>query len=605
MPQFQPLSSILHLQWRMNLPTCSREALLCLSWQELWEWQKNGVIGFARVDDVYLPVAILGLHNGQNLYPESSTFSSVLCEGFELQPNVQGSFNVLIDQESARFVQNGAQALFYESGEPSGDLTRILELLKQHLSDQSLFKQLSHELDALGLFEPWLYSFKTPIGDLFIDGLFQISQKQLGELTAQQQHQLGSSQAKQLVDIHLASIVNADSLVQRLMTFPIQAQLNPSKLTSYAVPESQKVLIVSHLWDVACELPQLFVEAGFEVDVLCPEKNCARKGGYHDQWFDAGSTQDVLLVRLYQLVQSERYVRVVLCDDPLLWRISSQPITPLLSLLPVQGQSRRIMEKIAFAAFCAEHQIPSPKFAVVRQSSDWPAAADVIGFPLMIKPNFSNGGQGIIICNSEAEYQKARPSLAHHAGYLVQEYLIGKLVSVEALFRKGRLLEYATSYAYSEALGPSTRRIYQDKDNRLTELLSNFGKVSGLDGFANMSLIQAPNGQYGLFEADPRPNRWVAFGKWFAADFAKAIQNWLNPVNPGEIGWKPMSAESIRIIESMPLYATELINQGRLLDALLHLTDYDHTWRYLKDDPIQLEQRLRILHRALKRAIES
>lgn len=605
MPRLQPLSSVLHSQWRMSLPAYSCEALLRLSWQELWEWSGIGLIGFARVDNVFLPVAVLGLHNGQNLYPESSALSSVLCEGFELQPNSQGTFNVLIDQETARFDENGEQALFDASGEPSEDLKRVLGALKQNVSDQSLFKRLSDELDGLGLLEPWSYSFETPIGNLCIDGIFQISQQRLSELTAQQLSQLDISQAKQLVDRHLASIVNADAFVQRFMTYPIQTQLNPNKLTAYAEPTSQKVLLVSHLWDIACDLPKLFVEAGFEADVLCPESNCARKGGYHDQWIDSGPTQDILLARLYQLVQSERYVRVVLCDDPLLWRITSQPIKPLLSLLPVQGKSKRIMEKIGFAEFCVEHQIPSPKFAVVRQASHWPAAANVVGFPLVIKPNFSNGGEGTIICHSEAEYRNAEQVFSHQGEYLVQEYLHGELVAVEALFRKGELLEYATSCAYSEALGPSTRRIYQDKDDRLTELIRAFGKASALDGFANMSLIQTQNGQYWLFEADPRPNRWFAFGKWFAADFAEAIQKWLTPVNQDEIDWKPMPAESIRIIESMPLYATELINQGRLLDALLHLTNYDHTWRYLKDDPVQLEQRLRVLHRALKRAVES
>jgi len=57
---------------------------------------------------------------------------------------------------------------------------------------------------------------------------------------------------------------------------------NPRKITPLATGEAPKVLLVTRQWDIACDLPQVFVAAGIEADVLCPAGNCALKGGFYD-----------------------------------------------------------------------------------------------------------------------------------------------------------------------------------------------------------------------------------------------------------------------------------------------------------------------------------
>lgn len=376
--------------------------------------------------------------------------------------------------------------------------------------------------------------------------------------------------------------------------------LNPRKVTPKAPSQAPKVLLVSHRWDIACDLPQVFVAAGVEVDVLCPAGNCAMKGGFHDGWWEAGPSQETLFQRLSQLMQSNRYCKIIVCDDPLLWQIAYRPIEALKPLLPIKDAAIGILHKAGLSQFCQQHDLPTPSFFVLNHERDIAQAAIQIGYPLLIKPNLSNGGDGIVVCNGYQAYQAYWEQHAFNAqGYLIQQYVEGTNISVEALFHQGQLLQYASSKAYSAGLGPSTRRIYQEKTAVLTHLLQRFGEASGLDGFVNMSFMLTEANRYWLFEADPRPNRWIPFAKWFEADFSKVIHQWLFDAPKASDFSTPAAPIDIPVIENMPIYTQELINQGRLVDALLHLTDFDHTWRYLLADPAQLESRLRVLHKAL------
>jgi len=380
----------------------------------------------------------------------------------------------------------------------------------------------------------------------------------------------------------------------------ISLVLNARKVTPLASNEACKVLLVSHLWDIACDLPQVFVSAGVEVDVLCPGGNCAIRGGFHDGWWDAGPSQETLFQRLYQLMQSQRYCKIILCDDPLLWQIAYRPIEALKPLLPVKDAAMGIMNKSGLSRFCQQHELPTPTFFVLNHEQDTAQAAQQVGYPLLIKPNLSNGGHGIAVCQGPEAYHAYWQQHPFNAqGYVVQQYFEGDELSVEALFHEGQLLEYATSKVFSAGLGPSTRRLYQEKKPVLTALLQRFGSASSLDGFVNMGFMLTQDQHYRLFEADPRPNRWVPFARWFGADFSKVIPQWLFEPPKGSDFPMPATPIDIPAIENMPIYTQELINQGRLMDALLHLTDFDHTWRYLLADPVQLECRLRALHKAL------
>lgn len=366
----------------------------------------------------------------------------------------------------------------------------------------------------------------------------------------------------------------------------------------------KKVLLVTFQWDILCEIPKLFSKAGYEVHVLCPKGNCALANSYYNVWIDSGNTLQTLFQRLYQLSLSGNYTRIIFGDDPLMWQIYRQPLNELTHLLPIKNlEVLYMLGKTGFSEFLDRYNISTPSYYIVEQKSDILKAQEKIGFPLLIKPSYSNGGHGIIVCKDKMSYELAWSDKNFDTPWLVQKFVDGELLGVEALFRNGELIDYATSTKQGDEFTPSTKRFYLAKNPFLTNILKNFGKASKLDGFANMSYIKCSEDNYQLFEADPRPTAWVATGQWFGADFIKAIRIWLEDLPIPEINHEPFEENAIVVSETIPRHTSYLINQGRLVDALLHLTDFDHTWRYLLDDHVSLENRLRKLHEGIKKAI--
>lgn len=386
------------------------------------------------------------------------------------------------------------------------------------------------------------------------------------------------------------------------MTLHIQYQANPHKTISQSPQPKRKVLLVSYYWDILCEMPSLLSEAGFEVHLLCKAANCAIHNRYYDYWIDAGDDLTVFYHTLYQLDQSNSYVKIIIGEDPLLWQIHTNPIAELNHLLPIKNkQAQHILSKVNFSHFCRQHHIPTPNYASVQHPNDIPMALAQVGLPLLIKPSYSNGGQGIMVCHTPADYETAWKTIQLNQPYLVQAYVAGQLLSVEAIYSNGQLIDYASSYILNDDLGASTARNYQAKQPKLTQLLQQLGNASQLDGFVNITLIHEHTTHYQLIEADPRPNRWVGVGQSFQADFIKALQIWIEnqPIPP--IQHQPLN-QACTQVETMPAHTVKLINQGKLIEALIHLSDFDKTWRYLIHDPVQLEHRLRKLHEGLLRA---
>lgn len=164
----------------------------------------------------------------------------------------------------------------------------------------------------------------------------------------------------------------------------------PSEPPSAPTP---RVLLVTHDWSTLTEMPYLLKKAGCQVDVLCPSTNWAVKNGFYDLWVDAGDSLESLLDKLVSLVQDPGYRYIMIGDDPILWAIYRRRITALWQLLPVRNEAALpILHKIGFAEHCQQHDIPSPAFLRVDCLDDAQTALHTLGLPLILKENYSNGG---------------------------------------------------------------------------------------------------------------------------------------------------------------------------------------------------------------------
>ena len=368
-------------------------------------------------------------------------------------------------------------------------------------------------------------------------------------------------------------------------------------MNSPTANNAPKILLVSFRWNTLTEAPYLFKQSGCHVDVLCPNDNWAIQNSFYDHWIDSGDSLQSLILRLTNLVKQNIYQEIVIGDDPILWKIYREKITILWHLLPICNPlALPILSKVGFSQHCNTHAIPTPIFSILTNKVDGAQALLKCGLPLVTKENYSAGGEGVKKFTDVPSFEAYLESYPFTEPLLVQSFIEGSLVSVEALFKNGELLEYACSVVLDGDRGPSTKRRYLPKDHQVNLIISKFGKSTLLHGFANIALMQeSTTGNYLLFEADPRPNKWVPYGKWFGSDFSRAIKVFLGIEFCKE---DPLvQTQDIFEIEHFNSHLAKLLNNQRYVDALLHLLDYDKNIRYTIYDPRLLKARMDFMYR--------
>jgi hypothetical protein len=369
----------------------------------------------------------------------------------------------------------------------------------------------------------------------------------------------------------------------------------PDRQTSSA----PRILLVTYGWSTLAEMPYLLKQAGCQVEVLCPGTNWAIKNAFYDRWIDAGDSIASLIDVLVVLAQDPGYRYIMIGDDPILWAIYRGRTSALWPLLPIRNEAALpILHKTGFAEHCQRHGIPSPGFLRIEGQTDALHAIEILGLPLVLKDNYSNGGQGVRVFRDASSCLAFVATHALSEPLLAQRFIEGRHVAVEALFKSGHLLQYVCSEILEDNHGPSSKRRYFPNDERIGTIISAMGQSACLHGFVNMSLIQEASSQaYYLFEADPRPNKWVPYARWFGRDFAPAFRVFLAD-DPAGSACLPATDKQVDgwEVEHCTSHFSKLLNAGRYLDAILHLLDFDRNLRYTIYDPVLLKAKMDSIH---------
>jgi len=134
------------------------------------------------------------------------------------------------------------------------------------------------------------------------------------------------------------------------------------------------------------------------------------------------------------------------------------------------------------------------------------------------------------ISNSFEDFQIHLTKIKENNNTLIQEYLKGEDIQVEALFFEGYLVTYLTSTTLSTVsniFSPTTRRNYF-YDEKIKPILSKMGEMIGLNGFVNITYIKF-GGKYYLIEVDPRINSWMAHSRFVTSDnFINGVKKIIN-----------------------------------------------------------------------------
>lgn len=347
---------------------------------------------------------------------------------------------------------------------------------------------------------------------------------------------------------------------------------------------SHHVLLVS-LYDseITSEIPHLFHRAGFGVDVYCSKHSWLLKSRYKDRWYDSTSKDArTFVLDLAELTRDHRYSWVVFLDDAAL-RAGQDYLAEedARRLLPLTDMRYKALagSKIALSFFSAQKHIRTPLFSIHDGVSDIVTSAKGVPFPLLLKVDRSGGGRGITFCPDIPSLRSAYSALQpeRKKGLLIQEYIQGENISVEALYRGGTLIAHARARVLKNVNGEfdgSCVRAYEHRAG-LQEELERIGTSFGFDGFCSFTFMYRPEEDaHYLVEADLRPHSWFSLSRFAGVDFADAIRSRMSGVL-----YAPVPATKV-----LRYFSRDIIRNVRrheMRELLYWLCNIDGRWAYI------------------------
>ena len=197
MPNYQAISLDCHAKQRWQRPAsyafAAQEAVIPLAAAELPKAAISLPIGFIEQDEGFVPVAVLGLQSGQNLYVAPNGFwaghyipAVVRSYPFRLV-QAENERQVLCIDEDSGLISDGlvGERFFTEKGLPTKAILDILSFLKQIAQSWPATVAACAVLKKHKLIRPWQIILKTDAGDQQITGIFQIDESVLNLLSGE------------------------------------------------------------------------------------------------------------------------------------------------------------------------------------------------------------------------------------------------------------------------------------------------------------------------------------------------------------------------------------------------------------------------------------
>jgi len=294
------------------------------------------------------------------------------------------------------------------------------------------------------------------------------------------------------------------------------------------------VLLVSKFnWDAPAEIPYIFAKAGYTVDVFSPAESWLSSNSIIKNHHIASSDDLEFLNELVVLINQANYDWILLTEDPLIElvkrEIKDEYILELL--LPVKNEDARdiLSSKIGFSSYFHSIGVETPAYVGFQTGVNDLNDLKTLRFPVLNKHDLSWGGTDMAISHDLQELQNVLQKLPPNAKLLIEEFIEGDEIVVDAFFYHGRLLNYFCAKILSKTkdqFSYTTRRAYYAYPE-LSPMLTLIGEKIVAHGFANISIIRDKRTSiHYLIEIDLRPNSWMAYTHILSRhDFTYCIQN--------------------------------------------------------------------------------
>lgn len=182
-----------------------------------------------------------------------------------------------------------------------------------------------------------------------------------------------------------------------------------------------------------------------------------------------------------------------------------------------KAENRDLFEKLLAAL-----DIPQPEGCAVTKIEDGVAAAERIGYPVLVRPSFVLGGRAMQIVAGEDQlrhYLKTAVEIDEDKPVLVDKYIIGKEVEVDAIcdgrdvFVPGIMeLVERTGIHSGDSISVYPAFSISDKvKGIILQYAKKLGLGIGIIGLYNIQFIVDKNEKVYIIEVNPRSSRTVPF----------------------------------------------------------------------------------------------
>ena len=288
-------------------------------------------------------------------------------------------------------------------------------------------------------------------------------------------------------------------------------------------------------WDACAETPFLLNKAGCTVDVFCSSRSWLISNNYYNHWHESPEDLDAFRNELIDLVKKNHFDWVILADDALIGYMN-EVVEPdmFAKIMPIQdiGQRNMLSSKKGFSEFCRNNGIDTPGFVIYNGRDDLKAIKETLNFPVINKLDFSWGGTDMFISTTFEEFETNLHKIPENEDVLIQEYIDGEEIHVEALFYQGELMAYFTAniLQFSTTKFSYTTKKKYFNDTQLEPILRKTGSTLKMNSFGNICFLHdKERKKYFLIEVDPRPNSWMPYSRFVGENhFIHAVGNIVN-----------------------------------------------------------------------------
>lgn len=239
MPTFHAITQSTHADKRWKRYTsyafAAKEALAPLVAQELPLAVPHLPIAFARQNDQFAPVAVLGLQSGQNLFgaPDGRWLGAYTPAAYRAHPfalaNLPDGQQVLAFDADSGLLTDGEGEVFYDGeGRPAQAVQDILAFLTQVYANRAQTQHICQALAEHQLIQPWPITVQTEAGGRQVDGLYRVDEAALNALPAESLKALQQAGALPMVYCQLLSMQHLPLLGQLAQAHRNAAQPLPA-----------------------------------------------------------------------------------------------------------------------------------------------------------------------------------------------------------------------------------------------------------------------------------------------------------------------------------------------------------------------------------------